>query len=267
MMHPFYRHTLLHASLHAFRRYRIARRVSRYREEKATKHFSNRLKSMAFAIVLKASDTSKEERAVQLKLLKTSSTFRADSLLLRAIKSWKLISYRARVLRYFKHRSLIKHGSLFFDRLRERFFEIRTERVINQRAIRLRQTVLVSKVLKSFNLKARRNRRKRNATKAIQQHKTRQVFHALRKYSHQRKQKQNQYKAAFDARSRAITSRALVKCVQVGMYWLGIKGRFGTSRTYLQMKYGYRWLYRTRLRKLLKPHQTIEHSQQSVHKV
>ena len=42
--------------------------------------------------------------------------------------------------------------------------------------------------------------------------------------------------------------------VQVGMYWLNIKGRFGNqkSRTYLSMKYGYRWLYRVRVAKMMK---------------
>ena len=48
--------------------------------------------------------------------------------------------------------------------------------------------------------------------------------------------------------------------VQVGMYWLQIKGRFGNpkSRTYLAMKYGYRWLHRVQINKTLKPKVTIQ---------
>ena len=40
--------------------------------------------------------------------------------------------------------------------------------------------------------------------------------------------------------------------VEVGMYWRLIKGRFGsrTSRTYLAMKYGYRWLNRIKVKKV-----------------
>ena len=46
----------------------------------------------------------------------------------------------------------------------------------------------------------------------------------------------------------------LVKMVEVGMYWKVIKGRFGDtkSRTYLSMKYGYRWLNRMRIRRFAK---------------
>ena len=46
----------------------------------------------------------------------------------------------------------------------------------------------------------------------------------------------------------------LVKMVEVGMYWKAIKGRFGNtkSRTYLSMKYGYRWLNRMRIRRFAK---------------
>ena len=40
--------------------------------------------------------------------------------------------------------------------------------------------------------------------------------------------------------------------VEVGMYWRTIKGRFGhpKSRTYLSMKYGYKWLNRIRVKKM-----------------
>ena len=43
----------------------------------------------------------------------------------------------------------------------------------------------------------------------------------------------------------------LVKMIEVGVYWRQIKGRFGasTSRTYLAMKYGYRWLNRIKIKK------------------
>jgi len=48
--------------------------------------------------------------------------------------------------------------------------------------------------------------------------------------------------------------------VQVGMYWMQIKGRFGNpkSRTYLAMKYGYRWLHRVKINKTLKLKATIK---------
>jgi len=44
------------------------------------------------------------------------------------------------------------------------------------------------------------------------------------------------------------------------MYWMQIKGRFGNpkSRTYLAMKYGYRWLHRVKINKTLKLKATIK---------
>lgn len=46
----------------------------------------------------------------------------------------------------------------------------------------------------------------------------------------------------------------MVQILSVGMYWKQIKGRFGGQhgmrRTYLLMKYGYRWLHRAKLRKV-----------------
>ena len=42
---------------------------------------------------------------------------------------------------------------------------------------------------------------------------------------------------------------ALIQMVKVGLYWRQIKGRFSKahSRTYLAMKYGYKWLARTKM--------------------
>ncbi len=55
----------------------------------------------------------------------------------------------------------------------------------------------------------------------------------------------------------------LVKMVEVGMYWKTVKGRFnrgGTQRSYLAMKYGFKWLSRinTRCGKLLIIERTLK---------
>jgi hypothetical protein len=53
----------------------------------------------------------------------------------------------------------------------------------------------------------------------------------------------------------AVCLRAmLVKLIEVGMYWKTIKGRFGNkkSRTYLSMKYGYKWLNRVKIMRFAK---------------
>lgn len=41
----------------------------------------------------------------------------------------------------------------------------------------------------------------------------------------------------------------LLKMIEVGLFWRKIKGRFsaGQSRTYLAMKYGYRWLSKVKM--------------------
>jgi hypothetical protein len=51
----------------------------------------------------------------------------------------------------------------------------------------------------------------------------------------------------------------MVKIIQVGLYWKAVKGRFsqgksGAQRSYLTMKYGFRWLSRanTKYGKLLR---------------
>ena len=46
--------------------------------------------------------------------------------------------------------------------------------------------------------------------------------------------------------NKQLTRPAILQMMEVGLYWRQIKGRFSnkTSRTYLAMKYGLRWMNR-----------------------
>ena len=75
---------------------------------------------------------------------------------------------------------------------------------------------------------------------------------AFRSYTQEKKTKRLLYEKALQANESKQIRPALVQMLKVGIYWRQIKGRFSRthSRTYLAMKYGYRWLSKVKMRKL-----------------
>ena len=69
-----------------------------------------------------------------------------------AVKAWKIVAYRARVVKYFRGVFLEKHGRSFFNNLKERYFEIRTERALIRKADK---HLLAATALKIFAALAR----------------------------------------------------------------------------------------------------------------
>jgi hypothetical protein len=67
-----------------------------------------------------------------------------------AIKAWKIVTYQTRVVKYFRGIFLEKHGRVFFDHLRERYFEIRTERALARKASAHLLAVTAAKVFTSL---------------------------------------------------------------------------------------------------------------------
>ena len=51
------------------------------------------------------------------------------------MKAWMLFAYRQRVFHYMQRKLLHRVGTDFFERLREKFFEIKTESIKEQKAV------------------------------------------------------------------------------------------------------------------------------------
>ena len=73
----------------------------------------------------------------------------------------------------------------------------------------------------------------------------------------QKHQERMALKRAYLSRRKLLVTTPLIQMLKVGLYWAQIKGRVHSSssafskysRTYLSMKYGYRWLNKVKLRK------------------
>ena len=61
--------------------------------------------------------------------------FRRKRLRDRGLKAWMLFAYRQRVFHYMQRKLLHRVGTDFFERLREKFFEIKTESIKEQKAV------------------------------------------------------------------------------------------------------------------------------------
>lgn len=174
--------------------------------------------------------------------------------MVKAIKAWKVVAYRARIVSYYRAVHLEKHGRVFFSNLRERYFEVRTEKALARKADSHLLAAIAMKVFAGLAASVAKNRAKLRAVKLLRVTKMTKCWSAINKYAVDRRRKESQYEQAFRDRANSSAQHSMVKLMQVGMYWLTIKGRFSSkkSRTYLAMKYGYRWLNRVRMRRWTK---------------
>lgn len=108
----------------------------------------------------------------------------------KAVKAWKVVAYRIRVEKYLKAKFLAKHGATFFDNLREKFFEIRTERIKEERALDHYESILVEKAFVALQRSYYRGRdkliNKRKAFNAYVTRLTSKHFMILAKYAKER---------------------------------------------------------------------------------
>ena len=256
-MHNHRRLYLLLMVLTVLKKNKIVSRVKRFRTAKATKLFVKNLKRRMLSQFIEGVEKQMQERTESAKLNRIALNFSKDVLLIKSIKAWKVVAYRARVEKYLKAKFLAKFGTAFFENMREKFFEIRTERIKETRALNHYEDCLVEKAFvalqQSFLRGKSKHHNKQKALKANSQRLKSKALAILLNYSKERADRSRLYAQAQREHTALQVQQSLTKLVQVGMYWLTIKGRFGNqkSRTYLAMKYGYRWLTRVRVAKML----------------
>jgi len=136
---------------------RKAGKVKRFRLKMAVTHYEKACVKTLLINLKLASQISFHKKAFKGKQQEAVALFRRDLLLRKGIKAWQKFSYRVRVQRYITGLQKLRYGVQFFANLRESFFEVRTEKMKETKAIAQHAQTLVVKSLVALRLHAQRS--------------------------------------------------------------------------------------------------------------
>lgn len=121
----------------ALSRHKIASRVKAFRLEKAKKQYEEGLQARAFILFSDGLQILAQKNLQRSKTNNLAEAHARERLGVRAVKALKIFIYRVRVYRYLRHKALLAVAPTFFDRLKDRYFEVRAERFQESKAEQL----------------------------------------------------------------------------------------------------------------------------------
>lgn len=280
-----YSEKLQRLALHSLKRYLVRRRVKKIKERKWTEFRRYRIAINGLKRLREAARIAKPLNRIKYERQAIVESFRSRQGMRKGIESLKKYCYRCRVSKYLIAKNRHVLITRYFETMKERAIAIQSEtfqlRQVDSHRVR---TLLVKSFSTLKNFTIYKAYKKQNLQKALQFERFRKInlcFSLLKFYSEHRRMKQSLYSRALMARNQKKgcvfrsqeeleVQKGLVGVMQVGMYWAGVKGRFGHGSTpanasrsgaqrriYLAVKYGNRWLNHVKLKKCEKATPTM----------